>query len=176
MPTLRRRRSSRSMDGISEAAACASTRRRTSGLAVAEAEAEAEAGGNSVAAATATRSGGDLAPARGLAAPRALREAPGERSAHALLGEHRVEGARLGRLAGFDQHVELEGLEQGLAHAHDLGAAVDRLLGERDGERVVAGDAGGELERLVEAALGRDDAVHEAQRQRALGGDGVVAA
>src|SRR5262245_28167221 len=133
------------MDGTSEAAACASTRRRTSGRAVAVEAAD------SVAAATATRSRRDLAPARGLvAAPRALREAPGERGAHALLGQHRVECARLGRLAGFDQHVELEGLEQGLPHAHDLGAAVDRLLGERDGERVVAGDAGGELERLVE--------------------------
>src|SRR5262245_34746837 len=117
------------MDGTSEAAASASTRRRTSGLAVAVEAAD------SVAAATATRSGADLAPAaRGLvAAPRALREAPGERGAHAFPGEHRVEGVRLGRLAGFDQDVEL----QRLAHVHDLGAAVDGLLGERDGERVV---------------------------------------
>ena len=62
------------------------------------------------------------------------------------------DSARVGR---FDDDVELERLQQGLAHAADVEAAVDRLLRELDGQRIVGGDASRELESALERAAQR---------------------
>src|SRR6185503_15689472 len=71
---------------------------------------------------------------------RGLRIAPRDRRLHAVPAEYLVERLRLGRVARFDQHVELEGLLERGPHTGHIIAAIDRLLRERDRNPVVACD------------------------------------
>ena len=61
---------------------------------------------------------------------------PGDRRFRAFGFENVVEGLRLWCFRAFDDHVKFEGLQQSLPHAHYIVAAIDGLLGQRDGELI----------------------------------------
>ncbi len=96
--------------------------------------------------------------------PAGARASPGDGRLGAVPSQYFVELARLRGFRRLDRDVDLERIPHGLAHAADVEAAVDCLLGHADCIGIVGGDALRERERLVEQARRRHDAIDQAHR------------